>query len=341
MSPAKPEKKLPSPLALSMGDPAGIGPEITTKAWNALKDSPEHCFYVVGNINLYPNGREISKPYQALSVFQSHLPVLHLDTPKVEPGQPDSQLAHSITTSIETALGHCLSGDADALITNPIAKSVLYEAGFQFPGHTEFLAHLCEHAPTPYEKGPVMMLSAAGLHVALATIHIPLSEVSPAINTSLIERVVRTLNGALHMDLAIENPRIALAGLNPHAGENGTIGREERDIINVAANALRKEGINVTDARPADTLFHAEARAGYDGVVAMYHDQGLIPVKTLDFHGGVNTTLGLPIVRTSPDHGTAFDIAGQGIARADSLIAAIKMARIMSSNRNAHARRAS
>ena len=233
-----------------------------------------------------------------------------------------------------------MTGQARGLVTNPIAKEVLYEAGFKFPGHTEFLGELTRPGPlnTPYPqcpqvKGPVMMLMASGLRVALATIHLPLSEVPKHLSRDVILNKARILNGALQTDFGIKNPRIALTGLNPHAGEGGALGLEETEIINPAAEILRQEGMNITLAQPADTLFHAEARQTYDAVLAMYHDQGLIPVKTLDFHGGVNITLGLPIIRTSPDHGTAFNIAGQNKARPDSLIAAIKAAHEIAAHR--------
>ncbi|HHL42043.1 MAG TPA: 4-hydroxythreonine-4-phosphate dehydrogenase PdxA [Hellea balneolensis] len=327
-----------APIAISMGDPAGIGPEITMAAWRVLRDQSPFCFFVIGNPDLYDKAVPIDDPNQAASVFADGLPVLAMEGVKTVQGQPNPLHAQAITLAIEKGVKYCLQGKASALVTNPIAKSVLYTAGFKFPGHTEFLAELCKAVPAPYAKGPVMLLSAGGLHVALATIHIPLSQVCEHITIEMIQQRVRTLNGALRIDMGIDAPRIALAGLNPHAGENGSIGREDIDIINVAAEALRQENIDVSNARSADTLFHAEARKSYDAVLAMYHDQGLIPVKTLDFHGGVNTTLGLPIIRTSPDHGTAFDIAGRGIARPDSLIAAIKMANNMSENRRHHDR---
>lgn len=231
------------------------------------------------------------------------------------------------------AVDFCLKGQAGAVVTNPIAKHILYAAGFNFPGHTEYLADLTQAEPCIYTRGPVMMLSAKDLRVALATIHIALKDVPAALHADTIMQTARCLHGALQIDMGVEAPRIAMAGLNPHAGENGALGREELDMLIPLAKTLRAEGINITDPQSADTLFHAEARAGYDAVLAMYHDQGLIPVKTLDFHGGVNTTLGLPIIRTSPDHGTAFAIAGQNIARADSLIAAIKLAQTMTQNR--------
>ena len=268
------------------------------------------------------------------NVFLDALPVIDLgDCPIVTAGTPDSALAPIITGSIATAVTACLSGDAAGLVTNPIAKEVLYNAGFTHPGHTEYLGELTKDAPQSGPRGPVMMLAGGGLRVALATVHLPLKDAASTLSMDTIISTATVMHHALIRDYGVKNPRIALTGFNPHAGEGGALGREEIEIINPAATALRGMGINATDAQPADTLFHTEARQGYDAVLAMYHDQGLIPVKTLDFHGGVNITLGLPIVRTSPDHGTAFGIAGQNIARADSLIAAIKAARDIANNR--------
>ena len=206
----------------------------------------------------------------------------------------------TITESIERAVGRCLKGEADGMVTNPIAKDILYQAGFKFPGHTEYLGELTHGTDAPYPRGPVMMLAGGGLRVGLATVHLPLKDAAKQLSAEAILNNARVINGALKCDFGITDPRISLTGLNPHAGEGGTLGMEERNIINPAARLLREEGLSVTDAHPADTLFHAEARENYDAVLAMYHDQGLIPVKTLDFHGGVNITLGLPIVRTSP-----------------------------------------
>jgi len=305
-----------------MGDPAGIGPEITHKAWEVLRNSGE-CFFAVGDPALYPNKAVIDNPAQAKEYFFGALPVLPIECVPVSPGTPDVKAANTIITSIEMAVKLTLDRQACGVVTNPIAKELLYKSGFSHPGHTEYLAHLTGAAR------PVMMLSAQDLRVALLTIHIPLQDVPAAITGAAIERTAKILHGALRTEFGIKTPRIAMAGLNPHAGEGGALGRAEIEILNPAAGKLRAAGIDISNARPADTLFHSEARAGYDAVLAMYHDQGLIPVKTLDFHGGVNTTLGLPIIRTSPDHGTAFDIAGRGIARPDSLIAAIKAARAM------------
>ena len=326
------------PFALSMGDPAGIGPEITIKAWEALRASAEHAFAVVAPPAIFAGipYRVITNITEAGAVFRDALPILSIDGAVGMAGHPTSENAAAVIASIDTAVALCLSKQADGVVTNPIAKHVLYEAGFQFPGHTEFLGHLSQDHDAPYAPGPVMMLAAQDLRVGLATVHVSLKSAATQLSTDRIIRTARVMLGALAIDFGMKNPRLALTGLNPHAGEGGALGREEIEIINPAAQALRDEGFDVADAQPADTLFHAEARRTYDAVLAMYHDQGLIPVKTLDFHGGVNITLGLPFIRTSPDHGTAFGIAGQGIARPDSLIAAIKKAREIANNRHAH-----
>jgi len=326
------------PFALSMGDPAGIGPEITIKAWEAMRGSDSHIFAVIAPPAVFSDvpHRVITDIKDAHAVFENALPILEIDGQAATLGQPSSDYAEATINSIEQGVALCLDGQADGIITNPIAKHVLYEAGFGFPGHTEFLGHLSQGHAAPYATGPVMMLTAQDLRVGLVTVHMALKAAAVQLSEDVILRTARVMLGALKTDFGIENPRLALTGLNPHAGEDGSLGREEIEIINPAAQILRDEGYDVTNAQPADTLFHAEARQGYNAVLAMYHDQGLIPVKTLDFHGGVNITLGLPFVRTSPDHGTAFGIAGQGVARPDSLIAAIKKAREIANNRHAH-----
>lgn len=340
-----------------MGDPSGIGPEITLKAWQALRDHPEYAFAVIADESVFrAHPKDINPPLNPLKGFNAAkiidrfkvaLPIVPLQKSALADftspiyGKPNPKNAFGILQSIELGVEHVLSGQACALVTNPISKDVLYRAGFIHPGHTEFLGVLTEHGPAPYKdpsiRGPVMMLSAGGLRVALATVHVPLKTAAATLSQDKIIKTARVMHAALQRDFGISNPRIALAGLNPHAGENGALGLEEAEIINPAAEILRNQGLNVTNAQPADTLFHAEAREGYDAVLAMYHDQGLIPVKTLDFHGGVNITLGLPIIRTSPDHGTAFDIAGQNLARPDSLIAAIKAARDLADCRSRNA----
>ena len=314
------------PIALTMGDPAGIGPEVTIKAWETLRDKPDLTFFVIADPKLYSGAEVIKSPDDAHKVFARALPILPLDCVDIEPRHPNEGAAPAILESIQNAVDHCLNGSASAVVTNPISKDVLYRSGFKHPGHTEFLADLTKHEQPPYAQGPMMMLSAKNLRVALVTIHIALSQVANSLTQEAIIRSAKILHGALKTDFGIGNPRIAMAGLNPHAGENGSIGEEELEILNPAAKNLRELGIDITDAQSADTLFHEEARENYDAALCMYHDQALIPVKALDFDQGVNVTLGLPIIRTSPDHGTAFDIAGKNIANPGAMIAAITMA---------------
>ena len=324
----------PGPLALTLGDPAGIGPETIVKAWRALRHSGPH-FFVVGDGQSLASAptatagimRRISSPEDVASVFADAIPVLDLPlTSPVVAGQPSKTSAAAIIRWIETAVGLALSGTVSGVVTAPIAKAPLYEAGFTFPGHTEFLGDLTAIARFEGTRGPVMLLTAADLRVALVTVHEPIAKVSSRLSVEAIVQTGLVTAEALTRDFGIAKPRLAVAGLNPHAGEGGSIGREEIDIVEPAVRALQALGMDARGPLPADTLFHAEARAESDAVICLYHDQALIPVKMLDFWGGVNVTLGLPIVRTSPDHGTAFDIAGRGIARADSLIAAIRLA---------------
>ncbi len=329
------------PLALSLGDPAGIGPEIVVKAWRALR-SGTTPFVVVGDADALSSAsgrtpvRRVGSASQAPGVFADALPVI--DMPLKAPvvaGKPSPAYADAVIRWIETGAGLALSGQVGGLVTAPIAKAPLYEAGFGFPGHTEFLAELTRGAAYAGPRGPVMMLAAADLRTVLVTIHLSLRDAVGAITAEAIAATARTTAHALREDFGVARPRLALAALNPHAGESGTLGREEIEVVAPVAARLRAEGIDITDPKPADTLFHAEARARYDAVVCLYHDQALIPVKTLDFWGGVNATLGLPIVRTSPDHGVGYDIAGRGLARPDSLIAAVRMAAEMAARREA------
>jgi len=320
------------PLALTLGDPAGIGPEIVVKAWNELRMSGPP-FVVVGDYQSVAsasgasNVRRVLAPVDALAIFEDALPVIDLPLKSpVVAGQPSASAAPAIIRWIETAAGLALSGAVAGVVTAPIAKAPLYEAGFKFPGHTEFLGELTQAATFDGARGPIMMLIAQDLRVSLVTVHSPLVEVSGLLTVEAIVNAGLVTAQALRIDFGIEEPRLAMAALNPHAGEGGGIGREEVDIVEPAVRALQDLGVNATGPYPSDSLFHAEARARYDAVVCLYHDQALIPVKMLDFWGGVNVTLGLPIVRTSPDHGTGFDIAGRGLARPDSLIAAIRLA---------------
>jgi 4-hydroxythreonine-4-phosphate dehydrogenase len=266
------------------------------------------------------------EPAQIPDTFPKALPVLPLSVAvSAQPGHPDAGAAASVVESIETAVRLVREGSASALVTNPIAKHVLYEAGFRHPGHTEFLAALASDGDGETYH-PVMMLWSEQLAVVPVTVHIPLGDVPSALTIDLIVKTGRIVARELRERFGIANPRLALAGLNPHAGENGAMGTEDASVIVPAIDVLRSEGIEAAGPLPADTMFHARARSRYDAALAMYHDQALIPIKTIAFDEAVNVTLGLPFVRTSPDHGTAFDIAGQGIARPDSLIAAIKLA---------------
>ncbi|MEM7768427.1 MAG: 4-hydroxythreonine-4-phosphate dehydrogenase PdxA [Pseudomonadota bacterium] len=324
------------PLAMTMGDPAGVGPLITRQAWQAMRDQPGTCFYVIGPPELYARSGEIAvidAPSDAAARFGDALPVVPLERMGLtfEPGHPEIAAAGLITQSIDVATSHVMAGRAGAVVTNPIAKALLYEAGFPHPGHTEFLAALCAGEGPP--PRPVMMLVGGGLRVALATIHLPLRAAIDAIDEALLAETAKIVDAALKRDFAIAAPRLVFTGLNPHAGEDGRLGREEIEIINPAAAALRASGYAVADARPADTVFAEALEGRFDAVIAMTHDQGLIPVKTLDLWNGVNVTLGLPIIRTSPDHGTGYDTAARGEARADSLIAAVQLARECVANR--------
>lgn len=322
-----------------MGDPAGCGPAITAAAWELLRTEPDHVFFVVGPPTLYSDQlpvQTIQTPEQTADVFSSALPVLEIDVPLAAPvvaGTPNAANAPATIESIRKAVELTQHGQSSAIVTNPISKAVLYEHGFDYPGHTEFIASLCS-AKTGSDHYPVMMLVGGGLRVALATIHIPLKDVPGALNATDLGRVARIVHSALATRFGCPEPNIAFAGLNPHAGESGAIGREEIELINPVAEALRSEGISITNARPGDTVFNEALGGAFDAVIAMTHDQGLIPVKVLDFWGGVNTTIGLPIIRTSPDHGTAYDAARNGTARPDSLIAAIRLAVEMTRHRD-------
>ncbi|MDB5442456.1 MAG: pdxA [Phenylobacterium sp.] len=323
------------PLALTLGDPAGVGPEIVVKAWNALREAGP-AFVVVGDHDALAAAsgagasilKRVVSVATASEVFAGALPVLDLPLrASVVAGQPSAAAAPAIIRWIETAAGLALSGAVSGVVTAPIAKAPLYEAGFKFPGHTEFLGELTAAAAFDGARGPIMMLTAKDLRVTLVTVHEPLAKVASLLSIERIVNAGLVTVQALRRDFGIEAPRIAVAGLNPHAGESGSIGREEVDIVGPAVAVLRDLGIDATGPYPADTLFPEEMRVRYDAALCLYHDQALIPVKMLDFWGGVNVTLGLPIVRTSPDHGTGFDIAGRGLARPDSLIAALRLAR--------------
>ncbi|MCP1202366.1 4-hydroxythreonine-4-phosphate dehydrogenase PdxA [Acetobacter oryzoeni] len=318
-------------LALTQGDPAGIAPEITVKAWRILRESGLP-FVFIGD----PTLLEQHAPVQAVryleqgtDVFSHAIPVipLRLETPAA-PGEPDRQNAPSVIESIRLAVELAQNGEASAIITNPISKEVIQSAGFKHPGHTSYLAELC-HVP----GHEVMMLASPSLRVVPVTVHVSLRHALEQLNTELIVKTARTVAAGLKRDFGLKAPRIAVAGLNPHAGENGLMGHEEQQIITPAIKALQQEGLNITGPMPPDTMFTPAARSRYDVALCMYHDQGLIPLKTLDMAEGVNVTLGLPIIRTSPDHGTAFDIAGQNKADPSSLVAAIRLAAQLAQNR--------
>ncbi len=318
------------PIAISCGEPAGIGPEIAYAAWTQTRD--EGAVVWIGDPRHLPDGaifQTIDNAQDAAAISHFALPVLARDFgTKAIHGHPQIDHAPQVVAAISESVQLAKLGQIAGICTAPIHKSALIEgANFAYPGHTEFIAALLD-APHP-----VMMLASDQLRVVPATIHIPISEVPDALTPELIRSCLRTTHAALQSDFGIENPTIAVAGLNPHAGESGKMGREELDMMIPTLNSLRAEGINIIGPLSADTMFHPAARATYDAAVCAYHDQALIPIKTIDFSGGVNVTLGLPIVRTSPDHGTAFDIAGKGIADATSMVAALRMARQMADKR--------
>jgi 4-hydroxythreonine-4-phosphate dehydrogenase len=326
---------MPGPLAITGGEPAGIGPDIAISAWRQRVELNLPPFYLIGDRDFLtrrarhlgtPIAVEDVTPARAAVVFPNALPVVNCGVAiTANPAAPDASSAPAAIGAIDRAVADVLDGKAAGIVTCPIAKSVLYRAGFSEPGHTEYLAKLAARS-TGKAVQPVMMLWAPELAVVPVTIHIPLEQAPRALNTELIVTTGRIVAHDLRTRFGIAKPRLAIAGLNPHAGEDATIGTEDRDIVAPAVRALAAEGIDVRGPLPADTMFHAAARAGYDAALCMYHDQALIPIKTLAFDHGVNVTLGLPFVRTSPDHGTAFDIAGTGKADASSLIAAIRLA---------------
>jgi 4-hydroxythreonine-4-phosphate dehydrogenase len=328
----------PAPIALTMGDPAGIGPELLPRAWLAREEIAAPFFALADPEALRRLTRDLGldvpiavvAPADAAETFARALPVVPLANPaNARPGAPSADFAAATIESIERAVNHARSGEARAIVTNPIAKKSLYEAGFRHPGHTEFLGALAEGWGGAAR--PVMMIWSPLLAVVPVTIHIALAEVPAALTRDLIVSTARIVAAEMARRFGVARPRLALAGLNPHAGEGGAMGREEIETIAPAIASLRAEGLDVVGPLSPDTMFHPAARARYDVALTMYHDQGLIPAKTLAFDDGVNVTLGLPFVRTSPDHGTAFDIAGKGVANPSSLIAAIRLAARLSS----------
>jgi 4-hydroxythreonine-4-phosphate dehydrogenase len=317
-----------APLAVSIGDPAGIGPEIVAKAWGARHDAALLPFFAVGDARAIeavwagPLAR-ITDPSKAETTFNDALPVLDLEeSGPVRPGHPSLESARSALDALEIAVGLARSGAASAVVTGPIAKAQMYAIGFRHPGQTEFIAERCGVAP----ENIVMLLAGRDLRVVPATIHVPFGEVLNHLTTDLLVSRGRALARGLKRDFGIDAPRIAVAGLNPHAGENGALGSEEADIIQPAIDILQADDIDCFGPISPDTLFARRTRETYDAALCMYHDQALIPVKTLYFDEGVNMTLGLPIIRTSPDHGTAFGIAGSNRADPGATIAAIRMA---------------
>jgi len=323
------------PLALTLGEPAGIGPELTLIIWQRRAELELPRFYIVGDPDFLRRRAErlgldvplrVVAPEAAGAAFASALPVVALDVEATaEPGRPDRSSAPAAIASIRRAVSDVLTGKAAAVVTNPVAKNVLYSSGFAEPGHTEFLAGLV-HEATGKVLRPVMMLWSPELAVVPVTIHLPLKDIFRQLSTELVVETGRVVARDLRTRFRIAHPRLAVAGLNPHAGENGALGEEDRTIVGPAVARLIANGIDARGPLPADSLFHANARAGYDVALCMYHDQALIPIKTLAFDHAVNVTLGLPLVRTSPDHGTAFDIAGKGVADPTSLVAALKLA---------------
>jgi len=324
-----------APLAVTLGEPAGIGPDLTLAVWQRRAELDLPPFYVIGDPDFYRQRAKalgLDVPVEAImapqtaATFARALPVAPLDLKvSAQPGHPDDTSAPAAITSIRRAASDVLAGRASAVVTNPVAKNVLYRSGFAEPGHTEFLARLAEEA-TGRKLHPVMMLWSRELAVVPVTIHLPLKDVVARLTPELIVETGRIVARDLSERFGLARPRIAVAGLNPHAGEDGALGGEDRDIVAPAVAQLRADGIDAIGPLPADTMFHAAARARYDAALCMYHDQALIPIKTLAFDHAVNVTLGLPFVRTSPDHGTAFDIAGTGKADPTSLVEALKLA---------------
>jgi len=322
------------PLALTSGEPAGIGPDITIKAWLRRDELKLPAFYLLGDpkslsaraksLGLNVKLAEI-RAEEACDIFANALPVVPTgQAATAKPGEPDDSSAGAAMASIRQAVSDVTAGRASAVVTNPIAKSILYRAGFRHPGHTEYLAELA--ATASHTPQPVMMLWSAALAVVPVTIHVSLRDALALLSSELIVTTARIAVAGLKARFGLANPRLAVSGLNPHAGEDGSLGTEETTIVAPAIEILRREGIEIRGPLPADTMFHEAARRSYDCAICMYHDQALIPIKTLAFEDAVNVTLGLPFIRTSPDHGTAFDIAGTGKANPSSLIAALRLA---------------
>jgi 4-hydroxythreonine-4-phosphate dehydrogenase len=321
-------RALQNPLAISLGDPAGIGPEVIAKCWDNRDSFGLPPFVAIGDprsVAAVWDGpiEMVDDPRQADAAFDYGRPLIQLNVPREDvPGHPSVAGAHTSLDSLEMAVGLARSGSASAVVTGPVSKEQLYAIGFQHPGQTEFVAERCGVSP----GNVVMMLAGPTLRTVPVTTHLALAEVVLNLTSALIESRGRAALRGLQRNFGIAEPRLAVSGLNPHAGEGGELGREEVELIQPAIAALAAEGWRVTGPHPADTMFHARARANYDAALCMYHDQALIPIKALHFEEAVNVTLGLPIVRTAPDHGTAFDIAGQDRADPRPMAAAIRMA---------------
>ena len=322
------------PLALTSGEPAGIGPDIALSAWLRRDELKLPPFYLLGDRGFFADRANIlglklnfadAAPEDTAALFANALPVVATGEPATaRPGLPDETSASAALASIRQAVDHVRTGRASAVVTNPIAKSVLYRAGFRHPGHTEFLAELAANGgPAPQ---PVMMLWSPTLAVVPVTIHLSLRDALVQLTTELIVTTAHIAVADLKARFGLARPRLAVSGLNPHAGEDGSLGTEDITIVTPAIETLRRDGIDARGPLPADTMFHAAARKTYDCAICMYHDQALIPIKTIAFEDAVNVTLGLPFIRTSPDHGTAFDIAGTGKANPSSLVAALRLA---------------
>jgi len=321
-----------------MGEPAGIGGDVTLKVWHLHRenlspfyvlDSPKRLSELARGLSLDVPIEEIAEPAEAIGVFPDRLPVLPINLPAAAvPGKLDPTNASAVRQSIEIAVEHVMDGRASAVVTNPIHKLALYKDGFEYPGHTEFLAALAD-----VQSEPVMMLAGETLRVVPITRHVSLHDALDLLTADLIAETTEITVAALKRDFGIAAPRVALAGLNPHAGEGGAMGHEELDVIGPITDELRAKGIDIRGPLPPDTMFYPAMRQSYDVAICMYHDQALIPIKTIEFDSAVNVTLGLPFIRTSPDHGTALDLAGTGKANETSLLAAIRMASLMARHR--------
>ncbi len=331
-----------APIAVTMGEPAGIGAETCLKAWMRraelslppffLLDDPRRLARLAQTLEWPVEVAEVDAPAAASEAFADRLPVMPRPLPgTTTPGSPDPANVGTVIAAIEEAVDLVCRGEAAAMVTNPISKKVMYEAGFRHPGHTEFLAELAGD-----DSRPVMMLACPGLRVVPVTVHLALRDAIAVLDQETIEAIARIVTRALTRDFGIKKPQLAVAALNPHAGEAGALGREEIDIIAPAIETLKREGLLIMGPAPADTLFHERARKTYDAAICMYHHQALIPLKTIDFYAGVNITLGLPFVRTSPDHGTAIEIAGTGVADERSFVAALQQAGAMAERRAAN-----